>query len=148
VCFGYWESDTVVGKGHNGAIASQKRKSKYTVMALPRYRRAASFNAALDRHRRWFDVPLLTMTTYSGKDFAEHEELAKRLGVNIYFAHPKNSWERGGNENLNRMIQQWVPKATDFCMLIRAMFKPSNGCSTTDQENHSDTEHQQKSYYA
>lgn len=120
--YGDWESDTVVGKGHKGAIASHvERVSKYTVLALLRDKRAASFNAgtiqAFARHRRWYDLPLLTMTTDNGKEFAGHEELAQRLGVKVYFAHPYSSWERGRNENLNRMIRRWLPKATDFRML-------------------------------
>jgi len=120
--FGDWESDTVVGKGHKGAIASHvERSSKYTVLALLRDKRAVSFNRgtlqAFDRHRRWFDLPLLTMTTDNGKEFAGHEELAQRLGLKVYFAHPYSSWERGRNENLNRMIRRWVPKGTDFRML-------------------------------
>lgn len=34
--------------------------------------------------------------------------------VKIYFAHVYSSWERGSNENFNRMIRRWFPKGTSF----------------------------------
>jgi len=117
--FGDWESDTIVGKGHKGGIASHvERRSKYTVLAwLPdltsdTYTRCTL--AAFQRHQRFWKLPLRTLTSDNGKEFAGHEELAQRLGVTFYFAHPYSPWERGRNENMNRMVRQWFPKRLDF----------------------------------
>lgn len=116
---GDWESDTIVGKAHKGAIASHvERRSKFTVLALLPDMCADTFNAgsieAFRRHQRWHTLPLHTLTTDNGKEFAGHEELAERLKVKVYFAHPYSPWERGRNENMNRMVRQWFPKGTDF----------------------------------
>ena len=32
----------------------------------------------------------------------------------IYYCHPYASWERGSNENNNRMIRRFIPKGKDF----------------------------------
>lgn len=116
---GDWESDTIHGKGHKGAIASHvERRSKYTVLALLPDLRAETFStlsiAAFQRHGKQQALPLHTLTADNGGEFARHEWLAERLGVTVYFAHPYSSWERARNENMNRMVRQWFPKGLDF----------------------------------
>ena len=51
-----------------------------------------------------------------GKPMISHvyECMVKALDVDIYFAHPYSSWERGINENANGLIRQYFPKGTDF----------------------------------
>ena len=46
-----------------------------------------------------------TTTSDNGKKFSEHEEIASKLKANFHFAHPYSSWERGANENTNRLIR-------------------------------------------
>jgi transposase, IS30 family len=31
-------------------------------------------------------------------------------GLPVYFAHPHSPWERGSNENLNRIVREYFPK--------------------------------------
>ena len=57
---------------------------------------------------------LHTITTDNGKEFAMHQEIAKALEIEYYFAHPYHSWERGANENLNGLVRQYFPKGTSF----------------------------------
>ena len=42
------------------------------------------------------------------------EEMSSRLNVDVYFAHPYHSWERGLNENTNGLLRQYFPKKTDL----------------------------------
>jgi IS30 family transposase len=55
-----------------------------------------------------------TITFDNGHEFADHERMAKNLGVKVYFAPPYSSWERGRNENTNGLIRQYFPKITDL----------------------------------
>ena len=55
-----------------------------------------------------------TVTFDNGKEFAGHEEIAKELKMDVYFAHPYHSWERGLNENTNGLLRQYFPKGTMF----------------------------------
>jgi transposase, IS30 family len=43
-----------------------------------------------------------------------HEQIAQQLGIDFYFAEPYHSGQRGSNENLNRLIRQYIPKKMDF----------------------------------
>jgi IS30 family transposase len=55
-----------------------------------------------------------TMTFDNGKEFAEHETISAELDVDVYFAHPYHSWERGLNENSNGLLRQYFPKGIDI----------------------------------
>ena len=57
------------------------------------------------------------MTLDNGKEFAEHEQLAEDLGLDIYFAKPYASWQRGTNEHTNGLLRQFFPKGTDFARI-------------------------------
>ena len=52
------------------------------------------------------NLPIRSITSDNGKEFAKHEEIAERLNTKFYFAHPYSSWERGLNENTNGLIRQ------------------------------------------
>ena len=43
---------------------------------------------------------------------ARHQRLTHDTGVNVFFAHPHNPWQRGTNDNTNRLIRRYLPKET------------------------------------
>lgn len=55
-----------------------------------------------------------TITADNGKEFALHQEIAKELNGDFYFAKPYHSWERGANENTNGLIRQYFPQGSSF----------------------------------
>lgn len=63
---------------------------------------------------------VFTITADNGKEFSQHEWIAAVLGIEIYFAHPYHSWERGLNENTNELIRQYIPKGKDFAEITGA----------------------------
>ena len=57
------------------------------------------------------------MTFDNGKEFAEHRKLTRGLGLEVYFADPYASWQRGANENMNGLLRQFFPKRSDFTQI-------------------------------
>ncbi len=55
-------------------------------------------------------LPKKTITFDIGTEFAYHQQIAEDLGVQVYFANPYHSWERGLNENTNGLIRQFIPQ--------------------------------------
>jgi len=113
--FGDWEGDTVIGKGHRGALVTLvERKSLYTVIrAVLRKTARAVRHAVVDGLTPYIDW-VHTITYDNGREFADHEGMASDLDACIYFAHPYSSWERGLNENTNGLIRQYFPKDRDL----------------------------------
>ena len=55
-----------------------------------------------------------TLTYDRGKEMAEHEQLAQRLAIQIFFADLYSPWQRGINENTHGLLRQYLPKGTDL----------------------------------
>jgi IS30 family transposase len=60
-----------------------------------------------------------TLTLDNGKEFAAHKDLSHALALDIYFAHPYRSWERGLNEHTNGLLRQYLPKKIPFDTLTQ-----------------------------
>lgn len=112
--YGDWEADTIVGKGRTMALVTVvERKSRYIIIRLVPRSTAEEVSRAMIEALQG-GLPLHTITSDNGKEFAKHLNVAKALGVSTYFATPYHSWERGLNENTNGLIRQYWPKGTDF----------------------------------
>ena len=114
---GDWELDTVIGKHHKqAAVTIVDRKMKVTLTKKVEHKDAESVkNAIIELLTPFAAVGLVhTLTADNGKEFAEHEAIAKALNCDFYFADPYASWQRGLNENTNGLIRQYCPKGSCF----------------------------------
>jgi len=115
---GDWEIDTVIGRNHKGVLVTiVERKSKYTLIKKVDNKKADIVSEARIDLLNPFRRRVLTITSDNGKEFAQHDLIAKELKSDFYFAHPYHSWERGLNENTNGLIRQYFPKGTSFKMV-------------------------------
>lgn len=114
--YGDWEGDTIVGKGrHSALVTLVERKSGYA--RIGRVDSMKSDKTMRVAKRRMHDLPPClrrSMTFDNGKEFAEYHKLTRGLGLEVYFADPYVSWQRGTNENTNGLLRQFFPKRTDF----------------------------------
>ena len=116
--FGDLEIDTVIGKNHKGALLTiNDRASGLLWIRLLTGKEANPVADETVKALHDFRHQLHTITADNGKEFARHADIAQALGVDVYFAHPYHSWERGANENTNGLIRQYFPKGTDFAQL-------------------------------
>jgi len=112
---GDWEIDTVIGKGHSGALVTVvERVTNFTVSKQVNGKSAAAVTKATIALLKPLKDVVHTITADNGKEFAYHEEISNALEAAVYFAHPYSSWERGLNENTNGLLRQYFPKSTDF----------------------------------
>lgn len=111
---GDWEGDTIrpVGGSDIGLLTLVERKTRIVRMALLEDRSAATLNATAARLLKGFVVH--TLTVDNGMEFASHKELAALIGAPVYFAHEHSPWERGANEQLNKLIRYFMPRGIDM----------------------------------
>jgi IS30 family transposase len=115
---GDWEVDTIIGKGHRQAIVSlTERKSRLALLRKVEHKTAQAVADAVIELMKSLPVRTHTITADNGKEFADHERIARDLRANVYFAHPYSSWERATNENMNGLIRQYFPKKRSFATI-------------------------------
>ncbi len=121
--YGHWEGDTVVGTAQSGSIATfVERKSGYLMAVLLPDKTARSFETAA---KRCFvvvpDKYAQTLTLDNGVEMSNYEEIERTTKLQIYFAHPYHSWERGTNENTNGLLRFYFPKKMSFVGVTQEM---------------------------
>jgi IS30 family transposase len=114
--FGDWEIDTIIGKQNKGAIVTLvERQTGFLMMEnLPLGKSAKGLSKAVIELLRPYKQHVHSITADNGTEFAGHKLIAKKLSAAFFFAHPYSSWERGLNENTNKLIRQYIPKKKSF----------------------------------
>ena len=118
---GHWEIDFVVGKqGTKAAILTLvERKSRKSCYILTKNKTQSEVLRALRKLARRlkgdFSAVFKSITADNGNEFLDSEGMKKAVRcAEIYYAHPYSSWERGSNENSNRILRRFIPKGTDI----------------------------------
>jgi IS30 family transposase len=112
---GDFEGDLIIGKNHQGALATLvDRHSKFSLIAKVPNKSANNASEVIIDMLHPIKEHLHTITFDNGKEFAYHQFIADTLAVNVYFAHPYHSWERGLNEHTNGLIRQYFPKGSSL----------------------------------
>jgi len=107
---GHWECDTVIGANHKGAVVTMvERKSGYAVMAKVTNKTSALVSSAIVDKLRPLAARVKTLTFDNGKEFAGSAYIKKQIKSTINFVAPFAIWERGGNENFNGLLRQYIP---------------------------------------
>lgn len=123
--FGHWEMDSVMGcKGSKGTLlVLTERRTRMGIMILLEDHTAESVVKAINRLERRFGKLFYTLfksiTVDNGCEFQDFEgiEIANRRKGRrtiVFFCHPYSAYERGSNENMNRLIRRFFPKGTNF----------------------------------
>ena len=132
---GHWEMDCVVGKPGTRAclLVLTERVTRQELIFKMKSKTQDCVVAVLDRlERRYgtrFTAVFKTITVDNGCEFLDGERLEHSIRspskkrTNLYYANPYCAWERGSNENQNKLIRRFVPKGTDIGMLTHSEVK-------------------------
>ena len=124
--FGHWEGDTIVGSNkikNSGAVFTLvERKTRFQITIKCKDRKALTILKAIKKIKQKYpdfkDYKLndifKSITFDNGVEFSRWKEIQKYLKSVCYFAHPYSSYERGSNENGNKLLRLFLPKSCNI----------------------------------
>ena len=95
---GHWEGDLISGTRNSHILTLVERHSRFTALVKVPSKDTAVVVAALSRLVRKLPASLRRSFT----------------NVKVYFCDPHSPWQRGTNENTNRLLRQYLPKRADL----------------------------------
>ena len=124
--YGHWEGDTVKSarSAKPGLLTLTERKTREELIVKVDQATQGAVKEAFDtlerRYGGQFKIKFKSITFDNGSEFLNWESLEASIFKSgekrtaVYFAHSYSSWERGTNENHNRMIRRFIPKGYDI----------------------------------
>jgi len=122
--YGHWEMDCVVGSGRACLLVLTERFSRQERIFKMAAKTQASVLQVLDRlerkHKDSFSKIFQSITMDNGCEFLDMQGLecsclkSGKKRTTCYYAHPYSAFERGSNENANKLIRRFVPKGSNM----------------------------------
>ena len=111
----HWEGDLIGGARNSHIVTLVERRSRFTTLVKVASKDTAAVVAALSRQVRKLPASLRRSLTWDqGLEMAKHQSFTVATNVKVYFCDPHSPWQRGTNENTNRLLRQYLPKRTDL----------------------------------
>lgn len=118
---GHWEGDLIAGTNNSFIATLVERHSRYVMLAKVKNKDSESVIAALIKQSKKLPAELYKSLTWDrGTEMARHQKFTLATDIDVYFCDPKSPWQRGSNENTNRLLRQYFPKGTDLALHSQA----------------------------
>jgi len=112
---GHWEGDLIAGSDNSYIATLVERQTRYVMLVRVEARDSETVINALIKHAHKLPTELYKSLTWDrGKEMAEHQRFTLATDIDVYFCDPQSPWQRGSNENTNRLLRQYFPKRTDL----------------------------------
>jgi IS30 family transposase len=116
--FGHWESDTVeFTRGRKNPYLSVQYERKSQLVRIHKLQNKSAeetMNALIKTAESVPQYLFKTVTFDNGTEGVKHTELRDMYGIETYFCDAYCSWQKGGVENMNKLIRQYLPRNTDM----------------------------------
>jgi IS30 family transposase len=122
---GHWEGDLIVGPGNSAIGTLVERSTRFTMLLhLPDNHSAETVATAMIEAMRELPEDLRRSITWDrGSEMANWRQIHLQLDTPVYFCNPHSPWQRGTNENTNRLLRFWFEKGTNLSGYTKADLK-------------------------
>ena len=118
---GHWEGDLIAGSNNSYIATLVERHTRHVMPARVRNKDAESVISALIIESKKLPSELYKSLTWDrGHELADHQRFTLATDIQVYFFDPSSPWQRGSNENTNRLLRQYFPKGTDLSVHSQA----------------------------
>lgn len=121
--YGDWETDSVIFGGQQSVLSVQvERKSRLCRLKKVKNKTAEEHERSIREHLSILP-PFLrrSITRDNGLENVLHQETRKLLKIPSYFCDTYASWQKGGVENMNGLVREYLPKDCDFDSMSERM---------------------------
>ena len=118
---GHWEGDLVAGSNNSYMATLVERHTRYVMLAkIPSRDTETVINALIKQANKLPRELYRSLTWDRGKELTDHKRFTLATDIKVYFCDPQSPWQRGSNENTNRLLRQYFPKRTDLSVHSQA----------------------------
>jgi IS30 family transposase len=112
---GHWEGDLLSGSKNSYIATLVERHTRYVILMKIANKDTQTVISALIKQAKTLPNELCKSLTWDrGKELADHRRFTLATNIDVYFCDPQSPWQRGSNENTNRLLRQYLPKGTDL----------------------------------
>jgi IS30 family transposase len=112
---GHWEGDLIEGSNRSYIATLVERHSRYLMLAKVSGKDTETVVSALIKQSKKRPSELYKSLTWDrGKEVTDHQRFTLATDIKVYFCDASSQWQRGSNENTNRLLRQYFPKGTDL----------------------------------
>jgi len=112
---GHWEGDLIEGSNKTCIATLVERKTRYVMLAKLENKRTETVVNALIKQAHKLPSELYKSLTWDrGTEMTGHQRFTLATDIQVYFCDPQSPWQRGSNENTNRLLRDYLPKGTDL----------------------------------
>jgi len=112
---GHWEGDLLSGSRNSYIATLVERHTRYVMLMKIANKDTQTVIRALIKQAKTLPNELYKSLTWDrGKELADHRRFTLATNIDVYFCDPQSPWQRGSNENTNRLLRQYFPKGTDL----------------------------------
>ena len=118
---GHWEGDLICGSNNSFMATLVERHTRYVMLAKVSGKETeAVINALIKQANKLPNELYKSLTWDRGSEMADHQRFTLDTDIQVYFCDPSSPWQRGSNENTNRLLRQYYPKGTDLSVHSQA----------------------------
>ena len=112
---GHWEGDLIQGASKTFIATLVERHSRFVMLVKVNDKKTSTvIDALIEQAKELPDELYKSLTWDRGSEISDHKRFTLATDIQVYLCDPQSPWQRGSNENTNRLLREYLPKGTNL----------------------------------